>query len=66
MAYNIHKALPQHWSQNRKTLELILLAAGYKLHGNGIEFGYYKNGHGYWFCDDGDVEYSDQIFDWNL
>lgn len=66
MAYHPEKALSKYWTQTQsgwKTLEMILKLLGYKLKGNGIEHGYHKNGHGYWFCDDGDIEYSDESFE---
>lgn len=66
MAYNLDKALPKHWAQNWKTLEFILKCAGYQMHGNGIECGWYKKDHGYWFCDDGDVEYTSEIKSWQI
>lgn len=66
MAYNPEKALSKHWTETEagwKTLTLILLLLGYKLQGNGIEHGYFKDDQGYWFCDDGDIEYSDVGYD---
>jgi hypothetical protein len=65
MAYDKSKALSHHWNSihGYKTLEMVLKLLGYNIRGNGIEHGYFKETHGYWFCDDGDIEYSDTGYD---
>lgn len=57
MAHRFKKALTKYWAGNWKALELVLWAAGYKFSGNGIESGWSKEDHGFWFCDDGTIEY---------
>lgn len=47
------KELPKYWVENARCLELILWCAGYIKSGNGVEGGWSKDTHGYWFCDDG-------------
>lgn len=50
-------ALNKYWSENWRALELILWCAEYQQNGNGIEHGWYKKNHGYWFMDCGTIEY---------
>ena len=57
MARPSKKALTKYWTHNWAALELVLWAAGYKRSGNGIEHGWSKNHHGFWFTDDGHIEY---------
>lgn len=57
MAHRIKKACTKYWSHNWTALEFILKLAGYRQEGNGVEYGWAKGNHAYWFCDDGTVEY---------
>ena len=56
MAVRESQAFTQYWSHHWKALELILKCAGYRLEATGIEHGYAKNNHAYWFCDDDNIE----------
>lgn len=56
MAVSESQAFTEYWAGRWTALEFILKCAGYRFESTGIEHGYAKRDHAYWFCDDGNIE----------